>query len=107
MDFICGILPRPIALPARFFAKVTTSKKLSTYECKETTGLFHILEWTVSVGFHVSKKQWMAVYCIRRLGINTYQILKLKPSTDVPMHVHGFHLRQRLESYRIRLHPKP
>ena len=55
-------------LPATFFCKShPPPKKLSTYECRETLGLFHIPEWTVSVEIDLGKK--VAGYVSKRTAM--------------------------------------
>jgi hypothetical protein len=49
-----------------FLAKVNPPQKLSTYEVRETVGLFHILKWISYVGIDLSTNSWQAVECSRQ-----------------------------------------
>jgi hypothetical protein len=44
-----------------FFAQLNSPRKLSTYDCRETIGHFHILNLKVSVGDYFSTKRWLAI----------------------------------------------
>ena len=60
----CAGVSTSNALPSGFVAEVTPLQKLSTYQCRETVGLCHILKWSVYVGVDLSKTNWLAVKCV-------------------------------------------